>query len=668
MRAVTFAFAASIVTAISFGIANAQNLQPESRQEFRRVFGTSGPSASALVAPANAARSALQPDSVNEFRRVFGQNVLSGSVELQEMATPATTNSTVLNALAASADKRRYLVLWHLIAVDITAIDHRAFIGASPNTYHEQFGPARAARALALVHQAMFEAANAFDHRYTSMLPGTSIAAPVGASQDAAIIEAAYQVIAWLYPGLNDQPLDASDPNKICLANQFSLSTYYVCSLETITNADERTAGVAIGRTVAGRIIAARSHDGAERAEPVWGNDFVPRQAPGNPNYAFTQWQVDPVSQLRTALGGNWGEVTPFVMTSGFEFRPTEDGSPADKVNGLPKDTNHTPLYKDLVSYNAVHQWGRETRLDPSGVTPSPQPAMDGPLLAQFWAYDATANLCAPPRLYNQIAAAVLSLVEKSPSDTQPNVIDVQSTTDVARFYALVNIAMADAAIASWDSKYHFQFPRPVTYIRASEELDAKGKTIATKWFPLGAQISNSDQTYNITPPFPSYPSGHAVFGGALFGILRQFVKPEAKFAFLSDEFNGRNKDVFNYIRCSADDKVTPKKFCSPRELTTDCAERENADSRVFMGVHWIFDADDGIEMGNKVARQIYKQAMKPIDSQGQPQEPSSHRFSVADPSKKRSDLVCSGVNLPSGWDDTDPTKGFGRLTIVVVD
>jgi hypothetical protein len=83
---------------------------------------------------------------------------------------------------------------------------------------------------------------------------------------------------------------------------------------------------------------------------------------------------------------------------------------------------------------------------------------------------------------------------------------------------------------------------------------------------------------------------------------------------------------------------------------------------------HWIFDADDGIEMGNKVARQIYKQAMKPIDSQGQPQEPSSHRFSVADPSKKRSDLVCSGVNLPSGWDDTDPTKGFGRLTIVVVD
>jgi hypothetical protein len=229
----------------------------------------------------------------------------------------------------------------------------------------------------------------------------------------------------------------------------------------------------------------------------------------------------------------------------------------------------------------------------------------------------------------------------------------------------MLNIAMADAAIAAWDAKYHFQFPRPVTYIRAFEAT----KGARTKWFPVGAQITNSDQTFNITPPFPSYPSGHAVFGGALFGTLRQFMKPTVQFSFLSDEFNGRNKDVFNYVRCSSpDDKLTPSKFCKERPVTLDCAERENADSRVFMGVHWIFDADDGIFMGNLVAQQSYHYMMNPLNASGQADNPPSHMFSV-DPNsvKKRADLVCSGISLPSGWDDPDPTKGFGPLTITIV-
>jgi PAP2 superfamily len=653
--------------------AHAQTLQTESQQEFRRIFGFSGvPGTTAPVAGQNAlVRPTLQPESATEFRRIFGQNVLAGTAELQKMTTPTTIDSTILTALIASADKRRYLVLWHLIAVDLTAIDHRASLAASPTTYHEQFGPARTARALALIHLAMFEAANAFEHKYTSLVPGLDVAPTAGASQDAAIIEAAYQVIAWLYPGLNDQQVDAKDdPTKLCTAAQFSLSSYYTCSLATISNDDERNAGIAIGRAIAGKIIGDRSHDGAERPEPIWGKDFIPRQAPGGNNYPFTQWQQDPVSLAVTALGGYWGEVKPFVMTSGFEFRPSESKSPSSIVSGLPLDPDKTPIYKDLPSYNAVYTWGRETRLDESGKITQPPQSGDGFFVAQFWAYDATANLCAPVRLYNQIAAAALAHLEATPADGYANVIDVRSITDVARFYALINIAMGDASIAAWDAKFHFQFPRPVTYIRANEELKAvkQKKPVSTKWFPVGAQVSNSDQTNNITPPFPAYPSGHATFGGALFGTLRQFLKPGAKFEFLSDEFNGQNKDVFNYVRCSAEDKLTNKKFCSQRQFTLDCAERENADSRIFMGVHWIFDADDGIVIGNKVAGQVYHHAMKPVDAQGQPFDAPSQLFS-ADPTviKKRGDLVCPGIALPTGWDDTDATKGFGSLSITPV-
>jgi membrane-associated phospholipid phosphatase len=81
----------------------------------------------------------------------------------------------------------------------------------------------------------------------------------------------------------------------------------------------------------------------------------------------------------------------------------------------------------------------------------------------------------------------------------------------IARLFALVNVAMADAGIAAWESKFFYQYWRPVTAIRA--QYDAK-------FWPLGAPGTNM-QGPNFTPPFPAYPSGHATFGGALFQILR---------------------------------------------------------------------------------------------------------------------------------------------------
>ncbi|MGO7210577.1 vanadium-dependent haloperoxidase [Rhizobium ruizarguesonis] len=654
--------------AASSSFGQSSNLQPETRQEFRRTYGSDGnlgnpsaPSASVFVSQS------LQPETVEEFKRVFGSNVLSGAAELQDMSTPSTINSTVLNSLLDSSDPRRYVILWHLIAVDLTAIDHRATLSASPATYHEQFGPARAARALALIHQAIFEAANKFDQRYASSLSDPVDIPTSGASQDAAVVEAAYQVIAWLYPGLHEVSVEVADPNQTCSIATFNVASYYSCSLASITDTAQRNAGMNIGRAIAGQIITSRSHDGSERVEPVWGKDFIPRQAPGKEDYAYTQWQPDPVSQLMTALGGYWGTVRPFAMTSGFQFRPYDDHSPIKMVRDLAMGGGGGDAYKALPSYNAVHQWGRETRLDRSGRMLSPAPSKDGWLIAQFWAYDATANLCAPARLYNQIAAAVLNYIDEHPGDSYA--IDTKSITDVARFYAMVNMAMADAAVGAWDAKFYFQFPRPVSYIRALEE---KTSTVSPspKWFPVGAQVTNSDQTFNITPPFPSYPSGHAVFGGALTGILRQYMKPTAQFTFMSDEFNGKNKDVFNYVRCSDQDAITPKssKFCSARTFTLDCAERENADSRLFMGVHWVFDADDGITMGNKVAKQAYATLMNPIQN-GQPVTPISHTFSVDHQGEKpRTELICPDVVLPAGWDDVDGSVGFGRLAIERVD
>src|SRR5262249_32743236 len=157
-----------------------------------------------------------------------------------------------------------------------------------------------------------------------------------------------------LFPGLSDQLLEAV-PTDICdKLGPFSLAKYYACTMKAIPEGDAKQRGIEIGRAVAGKIITERSHDGAERPEPVWNKDFIPRQPPGDAKYPFTQWQIDPVSGFVTALGGYWGAVRPFTLNSGFQFRPSETQSPAGRVS-------RAPAPDKLPSYNAVYQFGRET-------------------------------------------------------------------------------------------------------------------------------------------------------------------------------------------------------------------------------------------------------------------------------------------------------------------
>jgi membrane-associated phospholipid phosphatase len=161
--------------------------------------------------------------------------------------------------------------------------------------------------------------------------------------------------------------------------------------------------------------------------------------------------------------------------------------------------------------------------------------------------------------------------------------------------FALANVAMADAAIAAWESKYFYQYVRPVTAIRNASKETAS-------WYPLGAPNTNTKGP-NFTPPFPAYPSAHASIGGALFEILRKFWPDRTPFLFVSDEWNGKNSDVDGYRR-----PFWPIYFNSFRE-----AEKENAQSRIYIGIHWQFDADRGIEQGNLVGDYLFRHAFRPV-------------------------------------------------------
>jgi len=337
-----------------------------------------------------------------------------------------------------------------------------------------------------------------------------------------------------------------------------------------------KTEGIQIGKDAATAILALRSNDGSQRPEPLVGIDWITSNDPG-------RWRQDPISLLPVALGAYWGEVTPFVLTSSHQFRTP------------PPPPLSSAAY--AAAYNEVKALGGDGIITPTTRTD------EQTTIGIYWAYDGTPSLCAPPRLYNQIAMRIA------------DIMNTHDVVDLARLLALVNISMADAGIAIWESKYFYDFWRPVTGIRESDPGtgptgtgDGNASTIGDLTYsPLGAPASNLNGP-NFTPPFPAYPSGHAGFGGALFQTLRRFYGTDKiRFTFISDEFNGVTKDNNGDRR-----PLIERRFASLSE-----AEAENGQSRIYLGIHWSFDKTEGIKQGNRVADYVFDNVFKRIHGQG---------------------------------------------------
>jgi hypothetical protein len=214
-----------------------------------------------------------------------------------------------------------------------------------------------------------------------------------------------------------------------------------------------------------------------------------------------------------------------------------------------------------------------------------------------YWAYDGTPSLCAPPRLYNQVATEVSKRLT--------------SSIELARLFALLNVAMADAGIAGWESKFYYDLWRPVTGIREADAGtgptgagDGNPATIGdTNFHPLGAPASNLTGP-NFTPPFPAYPSGHATFGAALFETLRNYYGTDRRtFTFTSDELNGETVGNDGGVR-----PLLPRTFTSFSQ-----AEEENGQSRIYLGIHWAFDKTEGIRQGRRIADYVYANAFQRV-------------------------------------------------------
>jgi hypothetical protein len=450
------------------------------------------------------------------------------------------------------SDLRSWIIHWNEVAINASGVDHTPVASGENRRFGEQIGPGRSARAMAIVHIAMFDALIAVNGGYRSY---TRLARVSGAvSEKAAVAYAAHDTLVALFPS-QKASFDAELQDSVRRLRDSSVAIFN---------------GVRLGKRAADAILDLRSADGSQHAEPVLGTDWSTSDDPGH-------WRQDPVSLSAVAIGAHWGTVRPFVMQSSSQFR--------------------APPPPAMTSAEYTEAFNEVKRLGGDGVNTPTERTEEQSFIGVFWAYDGTPILCAPPRLYNQ---STVQIAKQRGS----------GALATARLLALTNIGMADAGIAIWESKYFYDFWRPVGGIREADEDngpthqgDGNPATLGDPNFmPLGAPGSNLNGP-NFTPPFPSYPSGHGGFGGALFQMLRRFYGTDRiPFTFVSDEFNGTTRDPSGNVR-----PLRPRSFSRLSQ-----AEEENGQSRIYLGIHWAFDKTEALTQGERVADYVYFSTYRP--------------------------------------------------------
>ena len=409
-------------------------------------------------------------------------------------------------------------------------------------------GPTKTSRALAIIHLAARDAYAKVTGAYPALL--ASLPAPPAAignsdtAGSAAMYSAGIAAAKLLYPDDLAFIIATGDP-----------------VLQTLN-----PAAVLYGDSVGQAWVADRASDNSALPQ----SDFNFSPLPG-------RHRPDPASPGQDTLGRNWGKVKPFVLNDVAVDAPLGPNPPLV-----------SPAYAS--AFKEVFVNGRDN------IPNRAHKYQHHAAIGLFWGYDGSNMLGTPPRLYNQMIV-------------QTKEFKALDNAEKINVLGAINAAMADAGIAAWHWKYVYDFWRPVVAIReADKDWGPTGAGDGNShpkpkgdpfWLPLGAPKSNpvALPSSNFTPNFPAYPSGHATFGTAAFQTFALLVKKsldKIKVAFVSDEFNGLTRDNMGVIRPRWEQSINFKQ-----------AIEQNSISRIYLGVHWIFDAQGGETVGSAIAGKV---------------------------------------------------------------
>ena len=324
-------------------------------------------------------------------------------------------------------------------------------------------------RNFAILHAAIYDAVNSIDRTHEPYL--ISVRAPHGASESAAADAAAHTALVGLYP-----------------AQRSRLDTDYAAELAKVPDGPAKDKGVHLGQEVSSDLLAIRANDGSNVPPPP----FISGTNPGD-------YRPTPPN-FPTPVFTTWGQVTPFVLDSGDQFRPAPP--PALTSNAY------------AAAINEVESLGSAT-----STARTPEQTEIG----QFWS---------PPiqNFWNQIAEGV-ALSHHS---------DLPTT---ARLFAALNLSFGDSAIAFYDAKYTYRLWRPVTAIRLAD-TDGNPNTVADPtWLPLAGN----------TAADPSYPGAHSTISAAGADVLASFYGNKQHFSLSSPALPGVTRS-FNSFSAAAEE------------------------------------------------------------------------------------------------------------------
>jgi len=297
-------------------------------------------------------------------------------------------------------------------------------------------------------------------------------------------------------------------------------------SLSQIPDGPVKEEGLAVGEAVAGRIVALRSTDGSN----VDGT-YTFGSGPG-------EYQRTPPTFGNPAVPA-WRFVKPFVLKRGDQFRA--EGPPRLDSDEWAADFNET---KRLGRVNSADRTAEQTEIALCDAEPS----------LPMW---------------NRVARNV----------------SAQSQTGLvenARLFALLNLAMVDATIACWDSKYTYRFWRPVTAIPLAD-TDGNDETEADPaWTPL-----------RPTPLHPEYPSAHSCVSNAAAKVLTSFFGPHIAFSMATSTCPAGVVRSYRGFQALAD---------------------EIGDSRIYIGFHFRSSIRDGAQLGHHVGHWTFHRFLQPLE------------------------------------------------------
>jgi hypothetical protein len=373
---------------------------------------------------------------------------LQGGVAL---ARPTARGTAAVRTARTAPESGQPVIDWNRILLSIVTTP-----GGQPASIQPT-------RNFAILHAAIYDAVNSIDRSHEPYL--VVVPAPRDASEPAAADAAAHTALVGLYP-----------------AQKSALDSDYVAELSRVPDGQRKDQGIRVGETIARDVLAIRGNDGSNVPAPP----FTPGSAPGD-------YRPTP-PDFSAPVFTTWGQVTPFVLHSGHQFRP-----PAPPPLSSAEYAAAINQVQRLGSVNSSTRTAVQTEI------------------AKFWS---------PPiqNFWNEIAQQVA-------------IAHHTSLPRTARLFAALNLSFADSAIAFYDAKYTYQRWRPVTAIRKAD-TDGNPKTVADhNWLPLAGN----------TPPDPSYPGAHSTISAAGAEVLASFFGDHQRFSVISPALPGVTRSFTSF-------------------------------------------------------------------------------------------------------------------------